>query len=387
MGANALDDLLISVRRTWDDVGFHPTPLTFSITLVALLLPPLFLFLFTLTQRDLPLDPPVGCRKIGLRGRSNLSDQFAKNYATGSERSPSNPWRVKALFMYPVKSCAPVELEKADVIRTGLRYDRQFTFAQQVTSLPGLDGKVDSEWVFSTQRTFPRLAKVETEVWIPDASSAAYDPESEWVKSEGCLLVRFPFTPDSDFTIQGLKNYGKMLAAKLAGKPEPMVEFRVPFNPPKQRMEKMQYRKEEIKIWNDNPMALNMGSEVPYEKMAKLKYTLGVTNPFTLFRIDTEKYREVRKCAPKEEDVGFQTIIGMQDSVCIVLQAPSTLIHGDKDQGAKRRANSLAVPPPHHESRLRPRRLFQTPSRLLTTKHSPLPPQHYYHGPPSLRRR
>ena len=335
MSANVLDDLVISVRKTWDDVGLYPTPLTISITIVAILLPPIFLFLFALTQRETPPAPPAGCRKIGLQGLSNLSDQYAKKYATGSDPSSSNPWTVKALFIYPVKSCAPIELDNADVIRTGLRYDRQFTFAQQVTSLPDLEGKVDSEWVFSTQRTFPRLAKVETELWIPDPSSPSYDPESEWVKGEGCLLVRFPFTPDSDFTLPGLKIYGKMLAARFSGRPEPMMEFRVPFNPPKQRMEEMRYSKEKIKIWKDNPTALNVGTEVPYEKMAQLKYTLGVTNPFTLFRIDTERYREVRMCAPKKEDVGFQTIIGMQDSVCIVPQTLPTLVHIDKKRVAK----------------------------------------------------
>ncbi|KAF2684499.1 hypothetical protein K458DRAFT_338639 [Lentithecium fluviatile CBS 122367] len=314
MTFNVLDDLIISVRKTWDDVGFIPTPLAISTTLLALLLPFITLFVFALTQRETPLPPPAGCHKIGLRGRSNLSDQYAKKHASGGEPTASNPWTVKALFIYPLKSCAPVELEKSDVIQTGLRYDRQFTFAQQVTSLPNLDGQVTSEWVFSTQRTFPRLAKVEAEVWVPDPSSSHYDPESEWVKSEGCLAVRFPFTPDSDFTLQGLKNCGKMLAAKLAGRPEPMLEFRVPFNPTKEKIERMRYTKEKVKIWNDYPVALNMGSEVPYEIMAKLKYTLGVTNPLTLFRIDTEGYREVYKNAPKKQDVGFQTIIGMQDS-------------------------------------------------------------------------
>lgn len=48
-----------------------------------------------------------------------------------------------------------------------------------------------------------------------------------------------------------------------------------------------------MKIWTDMPEALNMGVEIPDDIKAK---------------------REVFKCAPKKEEVGFQPIIGMADS-------------------------------------------------------------------------
>jgi hypothetical protein len=94
-----------------------------------------------------------------------------------------------------------------------------------------------------------------------------------------------------------------------------MLEFRVPFSPSKERIKNKGYKSETLRIWKDSPVALNMGSEVDPELLAKLKYTIGTTNPITLFRIDSNKFREVYKCAPKKEDVGFQTAIGMQDSV------------------------------------------------------------------------
>ncbi|OAL47941.1 hypothetical protein IQ07DRAFT_682066 [Pyrenochaeta sp. DS3sAY3a] len=276
--------------------------------------PFLALLILAFTQRDIRPPPPAGCRKLGLVGRSNLEDQYSKKYAKGAEPTPAKPWTVKALFIYPLKSCAPVELDKSDIIRTGLKYDRQFTLGHYVTSLPSPDGKVTSEWHFMTQRKYPRLANVETEVWIPDEKASGYKADGEWVKSEGCLIVRFPFSPDTDFTVGGLKNYGKILAAKLARQKEPMLEFRVPFNPPKDRIKSKGYKNEVLRIWKDNPVALNIGPEIDREILAKLQYTLGTTNPITLFRIDTNQYREVHKCAPKKEDVGFQTVIGMQDS-------------------------------------------------------------------------
>jgi hypothetical protein len=320
--ANPLDFLLNSIERTWREVGVRATPLALLTTTLALLLPIVSLYVLALTQREEPTPPPAGCRKLNKSGVSNLSDQFSKKYDHGGELSASNAWKVKALMVYPLKSCGGVELDKAEVGHSGLKYDRQFTFAQQVTSLPTLDGKVKSEWTFITLRQFPRLAKVEVEMWVPDPEAPGYDKDDEWVKSDGCIVARFPFSPDTDFSVAGIKSYGKILAAKLGGKSEPMVEFRIPFNPKKDRTKAKEYRKEPLKIFDDIHVALNMTCEVPEEIMLKLKYTLGLSNPLTIFRIDPESPRLVLQNAPKKEDVGFQTSIGMQDAVRILPPLP-----------------------------------------------------------------
>lgn len=326
MSTNVFDHFITAtgIKQALEDAGVDLSkladipPLTILITLLVATFPILVLILIGLTQGDGRGPPPAGCRKLGLKGRSNLDNQYSKVYAKGADPTPSKPWTVKALFIYPLKSCAPVEIKESEIVRTGLKYDRQFALGQYVTSLPSLEGKVTSEWHFLTQRKFPRLAKVETEIWIPDPSVRGYSEDGEWVKSEGCLVVRFPFTPDTDFTLEGLKNYALIQGAKLVRKAEPMLEFRVPFNPTKERIKSKGYKNEVLRIWKDNPVALNLSSEVDPEILAKLRYTLGTTNPIALFRIDANKYREVHKCAPKEEDVGFQTIIGMQDSVCFI---------------------------------------------------------------------
>ncbi|KAJ4337520.1 hypothetical protein N0V87_004667 [Didymella glomerata] len=294
--------------------GLEATPKTIFYTIVVTLSPFILMALFALSQQDRASPPPAGCRKLGIKGRGNFEDQYSKKYAKGGDATKEKPWTVKALFIYPLKSAGPVELDKSEVLRAGLKYDRQFTLAQYVTSMPGLDGQVTSEWQFCSQRKFPRLAKVETEIWVPDPSAPGYKEDGEWVKSEGCLVIRFPFSQDTDFSLQGLKSWGKILGAQMAGKSEPMLEFRVPFSPSKERIKNKGYKSETLRIWKDSPVALNMGSEVDPELLAKLKYTIGTTNPITLFRIDSNKFREVYKCAPKKEDVGFQTAIGMQDS-------------------------------------------------------------------------
>jgi uncharacterized protein YcbX len=308
------DDFVSWLGSYFTAVGINVSPTMAVNTILVCLFPIIALLGLALSQRESPLPPPEGCRKLGKKGPSNLQDQHSKRYAKGGTRTPGNPWTVKALFVYPLKSCAGVELDDSEVLRDGLKYDRRFTLGQFVTSLPSMDGKVHSEWQFMSLRKFPRLAKVETEMWIPDPSAKGYKEDGEWVKSEGCLVVRFPFSPDTDFTLEGLKNYGKILAARLSSRAEPVVEFRVPFNPPKDRIKSKGYKSQELKIWKDAPQTLDMASEVDSETLAKLKYTLGTSNPVTLFRIDPEKPRPVMKNAPKAADVGFQTTIGMQDS-------------------------------------------------------------------------
>ncbi|KAF9694149.1 hypothetical protein EKO04_007805 [Ascochyta lentis] len=313
---SAPEDTVTSLlfKYAFEKLGIQVTTRLFVTTILVTLSPFIFIFLFALTQRDAPPPPPAGCKKLGIQGRGNFEDQYSKKYAKGGDATKEKPWTVKALFIYPLKSARPVELDKSQVLRTGLKYDRQFTLAQYVTSMPGLDGKVKSEWQFCTQRKYPRLAKVETEIWVPDPSAPGYEKDGEWVESEGCLVIRFPFSQDTDFSLEGLKSWGKILAAQIAGKSEPMLEIRVPFNPSQERIKTKGYKNETLRIWTDSPVALNMGCEIDSDLLAKLRYTIGTTNPITLFRIDTNKYREVYKCAPKKEEVGFQPAIGMQDS-------------------------------------------------------------------------
>ncbi|KAF2763021.1 hypothetical protein EJ05DRAFT_471970 [Pseudovirgaria hyperparasitica] len=261
------------------------------------------------------LYPPAGCRKLGLYWKSNLDDQFK---AARKQASLT----VKALLIYPVKSCAPVELAKAEVVRTGLRYDRQFTFAQLVSSQPqkNADGKdeVEHKWKFITQREFPLLAKVRTEIWIPEPDIDGYHPNLPYVRSKGAVVVSFPFSPDwSLLSFQGLKNLASILSAKLLAfdlKAEPESSFTLPYDPTPDRIQEKNYTAEKMQIWKEYHSFLNVGPEIPETSLAQLKYFLGVRNPFTLFRIDTRNYREVFRNAPVKADVDHQPIVAMQDA-------------------------------------------------------------------------
>jgi len=57
-----------------------------------------------------------------------MTDEFHIKYDEGTINQEE--WRVKALYIHPIKSCAGVELDEADVDVEGFTYDRKFAFAE-----------------------------------------------------------------------------------------------------------------------------------------------------------------------------------------------------------------------------------------------------------------
>ncbi|KAB2580671.1 Mitochondrial amidoxime-reducing component 1 [Lasiodiplodia theobromae] len=266
-------------------------------------------------------EPPAGCRRLGLPpGKSNLRDQYDPKYAKGSDKDKSS-WKVKALSIYPVKSCFPVELDSGEVIPTGMKYDRQFTFAQLISSV-AKDGswEINHQWSFVTQRQSPHLTKVTTELWVPDPSSPTYSPNGEWVKNEGCIVISFPYMEDKLWISDRLERLGAFIRKNILMQTHldydgPRVCFRIPFNPTPERIKEKAYPREPMKIWDECPEALNMGVEIPEEILAKLKYALGISNQLTLFRVDPLRFREVYRCAPRKgQEVEYQPVVGMADA-------------------------------------------------------------------------
>ncbi|KAK5239175.1 hypothetical protein LTR16_012198, partial [Cryomyces antarcticus] len=60
-----------------------------------------------------------------------------------------------------------------------------------------------------------------------------------------------------------------------------------------------------------------MSAEIPANILAKLKYTLGVSNTFTLFRVDNEKRRDLFRCAPRKDEIGYQPVVGFSDAASL----------------------------------------------------------------------
>ncbi|KAK6007807.1 hypothetical protein QM012_004621 [Aureobasidium pullulans] len=296
-----------------------------AFALITLLLAALFASLFIFSsyfQRQFDAESTVpGCRRFGLVGKSNMADQYSHEH-NGENLKSAAACRIKALFIYPIKSCKPVEIDHDDVILTGLRYDRQFCFAQLKTEEAEKeegDLSVGTKWVhnwkFITQRNVPRLSQVDVKVWVPDPSSPSYSPEAEWVRSKGCIVCSFAFTPEWSWNLEGLKTAFSLLKTKVAQRDiraEPRITFKLPIAPDEKRSQK--YSREVMKIWKCSPMAINITSEIPTDTLAKLKYFLGVSNPLALFMADPLNHRQVFRNAPTAEEAGYQPGVGFADA-------------------------------------------------------------------------
>lgn len=267
------------------------------------LIPVAYLWVNDLRRRRFSAQVPPGCQKLGLEGRSNCTDEFATKYSLGTDNS--DQWRVKALYVHPIKSCAAIELQEGDVEAEGFKYDRKFAFAE-FTKPVGVKQDASEEdkkeqWIFRTLRQpgYEKLTLVKSEIWVPKSGKQDSTLNMRRVEQEGALIIRYPNVPTG-----ALASLDR-LALKWGLLPKEKT-FKVPLNPSKDH----KYPVEKITVWKDSPHWLNMGEHIP----ADFKEWLGVTNPLTLFRADPEHYREVHRNAPRKDELGFQPAIGFQDS-------------------------------------------------------------------------
>ncbi|KZF25351.1 hypothetical protein L228DRAFT_244169 [Xylona heveae TC161] len=300
--------------------------------------PIIVLFAFESSQRRGQKLQPRGCRKLGLRAKSNIADEYNSEYGKaqepGQDKNGVERWRVKSLWIYPIKSCRGVELNRGTVVSTGMQYDRQFCFAlwkerpAQSSSVAAAaaaaaaatasepNDNIDSKkggkekemyWKFITQRDHPLLALVETEVWVPDPASPGYSLKAQDVQGGGVLVIKFPG-----------KRYGIIgtLLDSLFGAPQ--ESFRVPLDPTAEQIKARGFTRDNMTVWKDSPLSLKLNGVVPREFGQFLR--LSETESLSLFRVDKEHYREVFKCAPRADDLGYQPITGFADSYPLHIQ-------------------------------------------------------------------
>lgn len=254
--------------------------------------------------------PPRGCRKLGLKSGSNLADEYDERYLAGGPPGTSKDgvahWRVKSLWVYPIKSCRGVELERGATVATGMEHDRLFSFAQFRPPAMGvpMGASAERKWEFLTQRRLPLMAKVQTEIWIPDPSLPTYSSESDEVQSGGVIIAKFPFRE------AGWRGSLHRMTT-LLGLTEPDISFRVPLNPTAEQIRRNGYTTDQMTIWKDAPLALNMTTHVPHQ----LAQFLGLQNPLGLFRVYSGHERQIFRCAPQKADLGWQPVTAFSDAV------------------------------------------------------------------------
>ena len=280
-------------------------------------IPAFILLLIHLINLSNQLVEPRGCRKLGLRIRSNVADEHDPRYTKGLQQPPDGEkkiGRVKSLWIYPIKSTKGVELNRGEVVSIGMEYDRQFAFADLKSKFPM--SAVDPTpkeglhtWTFLTQRQSPKLARVKAEIWVPDPSSPTYSRSEPNVQSGGVLVIRYPWIREGV--------WGRLdQLVTLMGR-EPHHSVQIPFNPTSEQTRANGYTMHVMKIWRDFPESVCIGSTDspnPTLYLQELRYFLGVANPLALFRIPKDNPRHVFRNAPRKEELGYQPVVGFADS-------------------------------------------------------------------------
>ena len=286
---------------------------TFALAPLIFLLGAFFLILVPTAWDDIPA--PTGCRKVGLKGTSNLADEYVPaetDTESDSQKQNKGPFRVKSLWIYAIKSCRGIELDSSTITPTGLAYDRQFSLAQLVTprasspspssSHPDNKTAPQPEWRFITQREYPLLSQVTTELWLPSPTSPLYSPSLPYVLSGGAIILTFPDP------CLGLSGSFRRKMHSLFNLPLSTKSAIIPFSPTPDQVKEKAYPTAKFRIWKDTPLAQDMGVHIPKE----LSHYLGLKNPLTLFRVSEP--REVCRAAPRKAELGYQPTTGFADA-------------------------------------------------------------------------
>ncbi|KAL8710572.1 MAG: hypothetical protein Q9220_004796 [cf. Caloplaca sp. 1 TL-2023] len=252
---------------------------------------------------------PRACRKVGSSPRASFGGwrtlvhhQIWRlgNWLRGREDPIAG--FVEKLHVHPIKSCRAVELDEAVVLSTGLKYDRQFSFAEYhapSTDSPSSGASALSGWQFVTQRKYGRLANIQVDIWKPDPKSLDYSDDETNVQSDGVLVVRYP---DPQRISDG------MSISK---------QFEVPYKPSLAQIKTNGYNMEKMTIWKDCPDSLLIAKTEQDGAPAWIKEIqayIGCSKPFALFRVATGHDRQVFRNAPRKEQLGYQSIVGFADS-------------------------------------------------------------------------
>lgn len=233
---------------------------------------------------------PEACRKLGLMGQSNLADEHDARYLGVTEDYCATALKVKSLWIYPVKSCKGIELQKGTVLGTGMEYDRRFSFARYIQT--SKSGEPEHwQWRFITQRDVPMMATIKTELWLPDPSSPAYSTEHPNIQSAGVLIIKYP----------------------VSGGKEKQVSL--PYDPTDRQIEQAGYQVQSMSIWRDSPESIIIAStETDCVWMQEIRNHLSVSAPLALFRVTSMESRQLFRNAPRKESLGYQPTVGFQDA-------------------------------------------------------------------------
>ena len=280
----------------------------FVVLFLCLCLPSIFL-LVSASNRPLKEKNPRACKRIGYYDEDNR--KFWDIVLRKFSHRRWHPYQgkegpivgvVENLYVHPIKSCKAVKVKDAEVLHAGLKYDRQYMFAEYRGPLQQGSGPSRPEtvgWHFVTQRKYGKLANIRVEIWAPDTESLEYAPGEPNVQSAGVLLVRYPDANRNSSSCEGFNS------------------FQLPFQPTRGQIVNQGYSMEKVTVWKDCPESLLIASTNSMDApswLTDLQNYVGCTKPFALFRVAPGNDRQVFRNAPRKEQLGYQSVVSFADA-------------------------------------------------------------------------
>lgn len=235
----------------------------------------------------------------------NMADQYDPKFGLPPDAASDGPLRIKAMYLHPVKSCGPVEVNRALLTKSGFVYDRCFAFATETINR---DNAAASRWRFISQRTKPMMSLIKTELWLPHQKSDICD---SLVQSGGCVVMKFnnPDIPSWTDRLDALLHTWSLWAA-------PEISFIVPLQMATTHTGKHETRLKTFGIHHRDAMGLDLGG-LPSVAIAlpKLKRFLGIPEgqSLTLFRCTSDTLTRTDKNLAPLEHIGSPAVHGYTD--------------------------------------------------------------------------
>lgn len=299
-------------------IQFSPTdPLVIRGAIIILLL--LSIFFVVIIQSGNAQTTRTGVknlRRIGLM-TSNMADQYDTKFALASESTVAGLPRIKAIFIHPIKSCGPIELDRALLTKTGFMYDRSFAFATK--KINGNDAEA-SKWRFISQRTKPLMSQIKTELWLPHKDS---DPTDPLVQSGGCVVGTFE-DPDQPSWIERIETF--FHPRSLSERPR--ISFILPLNITPSLAESHQVKMKPFGIHHREAKGLDIsGLPSIAGALPKLRKHLGIPRDqaLALFKCTPDTLtRTDRNLAPLEH-IGTPALQGYTDQQPVNINSLSSV--------------------------------------------------------------
>lgn len=237
---------------------------------------------------------------------SNMADQHDPRFDTPEGAAIDGPVRIKAIYIHPVKSCGPVEVNRALLTKAGFMYDRCFALATETNKT---DADAGAKWRFISQRTKPSMSLVKTEVWLPHKESNPHDP---LVQTGGCVVVTFqdPDIPTWTSRLEAIFHTWSPSA-------NPQISFIAPLEPTSLQMDEFGMELKTFTIHSRDATGLDMG-KIP-------SVAVGLSKLKRFLRIPEHQGLTLLKCTP-------DTLARTDKNLAPLEYIGSPAVHGYTDQ-------------------------------------------------------